>query len=234
MKFKVFRLDLENGGSPHFDEFDVPVERGMTVLEGLYYILENLDSSLAFRCSCRCAICGSCAMYINGRPRLSCRTQIAGLGTGEVHIRPLSNLPIVKDLVVDMNPFFDNYKSIEPYLIPAKQPPEKEYHQSVQEREKIDGAINCLLCGICYGTCPAVSSRKSFLGPAAITKAFRFINDSRDGETEKRLSVVATEDGIYRCHTISNCQEFCPKDIDPSRFILGLKRRAARNSLRRK
>ncbi|MEW6408516.1 MAG: succinate dehydrogenase iron-sulfur subunit [Nitrospirota bacterium] len=225
MKFRVFRFDPENDCDPYFDEFDLPVEKGMTVLEGLYYILENLDSSLAFRSSCRCAICGSCSMYINGQFRLACRTLIANLETDMVSIRPLSNLPILKDLVVDMKPFFENYKLIEPYLIPKEQPPEKEYYQSLQNREKIDGSIDCLLCGICYGACPTVSLRKDYLGPAAITKTFRFITDSRDGAMEKRLAVVATEDGIYRCHTIFNCQKFCPKDIDPSDYISQLKRK---------
>ena len=220
--FKVFRYDPDNGRGPRFQEFEVETHKGMTILEGLFYILETHDPSLAFRCSCRSAICGSDALHVNGQYRLACKTQIEAVGSPVV-IRPLAHLPVLKDLVVDMQPFFDNYKSIKPYLIPKEAPGEKEYLQSVAEREKIDHHIDCILCGACYGSCPVAYGDPKYFGPHALLKALRFIDDSRDGATKERLSMVASEFGVFRCHTIFNCQKVCPKDLNPTGAISKLK-----------
>lgn len=221
--FKVLRYNPETDKEAHFQEYAVPFVKGLTVLEGLYYILENLDPTLAFRSSCRAAICGSCAMHINGQYRLACRTQVSALYSDVITIRPLSHLKILKDLVVDLKPFFDNYKKIEPYLQPAEEAPEKEYKQSEKQRAKIDTLVDCILCSACYGSCPVASMNPQYLGPHALVASLRFINDSRDGKAKKRLAMVATDEGIFRCHTIFNCQQVCPKDIDPTNAILKLR-----------
>ena len=221
--FKVLRYDPERDAEAHFQEYAVPFVKGQTVLEGLYYILEHLDPTLAFRSSCRAAICGSCAMHINGQYRLACRTQVSALHADVITIRPLSHLRILKDLVVDLKPFFDNYKKIEPYLQAAENLPEKEFLQSEHDRKKIDKLVDCVLCAACYGSCPVASMNPQYLGPHALVASLRFINDSRDSKTNERLAMVATDEGIFRCHTIFNCQQVCPKDIDPTNAILKLR-----------
>lgn len=231
VRFRVFRFDALEGGAPRFAEYVVPAERGMTVLDGLYHILERHDPSLAFRSACRAAVCGSCAMHINGQYRLACRTQIASLGD-TVTLRPLAHLPVLKDLVVDQEPFFAHYKAIRPYLIPKDPPPEKEYLQTEAERKRLDGVVDCLLCGACYGSCPVALSDPNYLGPHALLKALRFVADSRDGATRERLAFVASDEGIFRCHTIFNCQLVCPKDLDPTGAIARLKRAAIWDRLR--
>ena len=220
--FKVFRYDPDNGKGPYFQEFQVEATKGMTVLEGIYWIMENLDPSLAFRSACRAAICGSDAMHINGKYRLACKTQIEQL-SAPVVLRPLAHLPVLKDLVVDMQPFFDNYKAIKPYLIPLKEAPEKEYLQSPEDRKKIDQHIDCILCGSCYGSCPVAYGDPKYYGPHALLKVLRFIEDSRDGADDERLAMVASEFGVFRCHTIFNCKEVCPKDLNPTGAISVLK-----------
>lgn len=221
--FRILRYDPENSKGAFFQTYVVPWENGQTVLEALYYILENLDPTLAFRSSCRAAICGSCAMHINGQYRLACRTQIQRLHSDIITIRPLSHLKIIKDLVVDMEPFFENYKKIEPYLQPEFGGPEKEMEQSAKERKKIDVLVDCILCSACYGSCPVAGTNPEYLGPHAMVAALRFINDSRDSKSKERLAVVASDEGIFRCHTIFNCQQVCPKDIDPTNAILKLR-----------
>lgn len=221
--FKVLRYDPEKDKEAHFQEYPVPFVRGQTVLEGLYYILENLDPTLAFRSSCRAAICGSCAMHINGQYRLACRTQVSALNAGIITIRPLSHLTILKDLVVDLKPFFDNYKKIEPYLQPADETGKKEFLQTERERGKMDKLVDCILCAACYGSCPVAAMNPKYLGPQALVAALRFIDDSRDGKADERLAVVANDEGIFRCHTIFNCQQVCPKDIDPTNAVLKLR-----------
>ncbi|MEI7542601.1 MAG: succinate dehydrogenase iron-sulfur subunit [bacterium] len=221
--FRILRYNPEKDTEGHFQDYKVPYEKGLTVLEGLYYILENLDATLAFRSSCRAAICGSCAMHINGQYRLACRTQVSALNADLITIRPLAHMTILKDLVVDLKPFFDNYKKIEPYLQPEAVLPDKEFKQSEKQRAKIDKLVDCILCSACYGSCPVVSMNEKYLGPHALVAALRFINDSRDSKTSERLAIVANDEGIFRCHTIFNCQQVCPKDIDPTNAILKLR-----------
>ncbi|MBI4297552.1 MAG: succinate dehydrogenase iron-sulfur subunit [Chloroflexi bacterium] len=222
--FRVFRFDPQSDSEPRFDTFTVEAREGMNVLEGLFYILENLDGSLAFRFSCRGAVCGSCAMFINGAYRLACKTMLRDLK--EVTISPLGHLPVIKDLVVDMRPFYRKYESILPYLLPASEPPLKEYPQSPKQRHAINEMIDCILCGCCHAACPIVWTNKDYLGPAALTKAYRFVADSRDGAENERLALVSGPDGIWRCHTIFNCHEVCPKYINPTYSIQQLKRMA--------
>jgi succinate dehydrogenase / fumarate reductase iron-sulfur subunit len=221
-KFSVFRYDRNNGAKPHFQDYDIPDIKGMTVLEGLFYILEELDSTLAFRCSCREAVCGSCAMHINGQYRLACKTQISALEQ-PITVRPLAHMPVIKDMAVDMSQFWENFRLIKPYLIPKETPPQKEFQQSPEERKKLDPHVDCILCAACYGSCPVSNGDPNYLGPHALLKALRFIEDSRDGAKRERLAIVAKDIGVFRCHTIFNCQKVCPRDLDPTGAISKLK-----------
>jgi succinate dehydrogenase / fumarate reductase iron-sulfur subunit len=220
--FRVFRYDPDAADEARFDEFSFETEPGMTVLSGLYYIQEKLDPTLAFRSACRAGVCGSCAMHINGEYRLACETQIETLGK-KVTIRPLAHLTIIKDMVVDLTPFWEHYFSVKPYLIPKDEPPEKEYLQSPEQRDRIGNSVDCILCAACYGSCPVALEDDSYLGPHALLKMLRFVSDSRDGADNERVAIVAQEGGVFRCHTVFNCQQVCPKDLDPSGAIAKLK-----------
>ena len=223
--FKVFRYNPESPDSAGFQRYELPDTASMTVLEGLYFIMENLDSTLAFRSSCRQGNCGSCAVHINGQYRLACETQVSDMGK-TVIIRPLAHMKIIRDLVVDMDPFFKQYEAIKPYLIASGEPPQKEYIQSPKERQRIDFHIDCILCACCYGSCPVAATDPKYLGPHALLKALRFVDDSRDGATNERLAYVASDFGVFRCHTIFNCQQVCPKKLDPTGAIGKLKMKA--------
>lgn len=229
--FTIFRFDPDQDGEPHFDNFAVSTKGGMTVLEALFRILEEEDGSLAFRYSCRGAVCGSCAMFINGSYRLACQTQISALGS-KVSISPLPHLPIVKDLVVDMTPFYEKYERIIPYLKTATPDPDKERLQNINQRKALDEVIDCILCGACYSACPITWTNKGYLGPAALVKAYRFVADSRDEAARERLSLVSGEDGIWRCHSIFNCVEACPKNINQTYSIQQLKRKTLSQKLK--
>ncbi|MDO8491132.1 MAG: succinate dehydrogenase iron-sulfur subunit [Dehalococcoidia bacterium] len=229
---RVFRFQPGQDEKPRFDTYHVQAKSGMTVLDALFQVLDDQDGSLAFRYSCRGAICGSCAMYINGSYRLACQTQLANLGAGPVSVNPLPHLPIIKDLAVDMAPFFDKYEKVMPYLLGEERPPEKEFQQSIDQRKKIDEAIDCILCGCCYSSCPSVWTNKSYLGPAALTKAYRFVADSRDKAYDERLAIVSGEEGVWRCHTIFNCVEACPKKINCTYSIQELKKKTLTRRLK--
>ncbi|MBN2135863.1 MAG: succinate dehydrogenase iron-sulfur subunit [Acidobacteria bacterium] len=227
--FKVFRFDPEKDKKPYFQKYAFEPRQGMTILDGLFHIQRKIDGSIAFRSSCREGVCGSCAMHIGGKYRLACETQIKGLGKN-ITIRPLAHVPIIKDLVVDMKPFWNKYKSVKPYLMPGDpDPASHERIQSEDERKKIDVLIDCILCGACTSSCSVTATNEDYLGPAALMKANRFIRDTRDNATDERLRLVATENGAYRCHTIFSCQYVCPKDLNPQASIqeiqeLGVKR----------
>lgn len=229
--FKVFRYDPEQDKSSHFDRFEVPYRDGMSVLDGLIFIQDRIDGSLAFRASCRAGVCGSCAMHINGAYRLACETQVSGLITHRsllktITIRPLGHLKIIKDLCVDMSLFWRHYERIKPYLIPSKAAHREERQQSIDERAMLDGLIDCILCGACFGACAVTESDPEYIGPAALLKANRFIKDSRDDAEKSRLNIVATQEGIFRCHTIFSCRVACPKDLNPTAAIAEMKRRS--------
>ncbi len=225
--FRILRFDPKEGNAPYYQDFVVEITRqGFTILDGLFYILNNLDGSLAFRSSCRAGVCGSCAMHIDGKYRLACETQITFCKGDPIVIRPLAHLPIIKDLMVDMNPFWEKYKSIRPFLIPGDANPEIERLQTIDERAKLDGVIDCVLCAACHASCPITGMDEKYLGPAVLTKANRFVLDSRDKNTRQRLELVGDEHGIWRCHSVYNCQEVCPKKINPTGHIMDLRRAA--------
>ncbi len=231
--FNVFRFDPDKDKAPYFQEFEIPFTRkDMTVLEGLNYLQHRVDGSLAFRSSCRAAICGSCAVHINGKYRLACNTLISKLDSGRITIRPIGHLTIIKDLFVDMKPFWEKYEQIKPYLIPGKPSSgTEERAQSPDDRAKIDGLIDCILCSCCHSSCPVTSSHEKYLGPMALLITDRFLSDTRDGAREERLALVNNEHGVWRCHTAFNCQEACPKGLNPSGSIAHLKREIIKDTI---
>jgi succinate dehydrogenase/fumarate reductase iron-sulfur protein len=225
-QFSIFRFDPTLDSSPRYSNLSVPVQKGTTLLEALLWIVDNADGSLSFRYACREAICGGCAMFVNGKYRLACKTQIMELDQDPVVVHPLPNLPVVKDLVVDMTPFWDKFKRVRPYLL-AQGLGDKEFYQSHADRQALEESLNCILCGCCYSACPTVQGNSNYLGPAALLRVYRFAIDTREGASADRLKLVARPDGIWRCQTVANCKEACPKEINPSVSIQQLKRRVS-------
>lgn len=232
--FRLKRQDPHSKKNPeaHWEEYTVTYEgENLTVLEGLFYIQEKFDGSLSFRFCCRASVCGSCAMYINGAYRLACQTNVKHLSEKVITVAPMPHLPLVKDMVCDMDGFFAKYEYIMPWLIRNSPDPEKEILQSPKERKKIDMPVDCILCGCCYSSCPSVWGEENYLGPAALLKAHRFEVDSRDEARKERLPRWNNERGVYRCHTIMNCVEACPKELNPTEGIQWLKKAAVRRKL---
>ncbi|ELZ34944.1 succinate dehydrogenase and fumarate reductase iron-sulfur protein [Halogeometricum pallidum JCM 14848] len=231
---KVFRYDPEIAGKqePRFDEFHVPYHTGMTVLDALMYARDEYDSSLTFRHSCRQAVCGSDALFVNGRQRLGCKTQLSDLEE-PVRIEPLPHQEVVKDLVVDMEHFYDQMHAVEPYF-QTNDLPEGEQLQSRENREKIKMSTRCIWCGACMSSCNIAAGDNKYLGPAAINKAYRFTMDEREGEDmkEHRMKIMEQEHGVWRCQTQFSCTEVCPKDIPLTEHIQELKREAVKNNLK--
>jgi succinate dehydrogenase / fumarate reductase iron-sulfur subunit len=234
--FKVQRYDPEQDGVVRFQEFTVPTSHGMTVLEGLLYIKENLDSSLAFRTSCRMGVCGSCGMLINNYPHLACHTQIEEFHSRKLTIKSLPNVPIIKDLVPDLTLLFERHKSIKPYIIRCDQEemrsPSAEYTQTPEELNSFFQFTYCVKCGICVAACPTSASDKVFLGPQALSQCYRYCADNRDQGHAERIGLVDTEHGVWHCHLAGACSESCPKGLDPALAIQLLKRRLVSQALR--
>jgi succinate dehydrogenase / fumarate reductase iron-sulfur subunit len=237
IKIKVFRYDPEVEGKqePRFDTFNVPFYKGMTVLDALIYARDHYDSSLTFRHSCRQAICGSDALFVNGKQRLGCKTQIADVGT-PVRIEPLPHQEVVKDLVVDMEHFYDQMEAVEPFFDADELPKGdlEEQRQTRENREKVKMSTRCIWCGACMSSCNIAAGDNEYLGPAAINKAYRFAMDEREGENrkEQRLKIIEQEHGVWRCQTQFSCTEVCPKDIPLTEHIQELKREAVKNNLK--
>jgi succinate dehydrogenase / fumarate reductase iron-sulfur subunit len=232
--FRIKRQDprSKKNSEAYWEEHTVTYEGdNLTVLEGLFYIQEKYDGSLSFRYCCRASICGSCAMYINGAYRLACQTNVKHLPTNVITVSPMPHLPLVKDLVCDMEAFFAKYEYVKPWLIRQSEDPEKELLQSPKQRKKIDMPIDCILCGCCYSACPSAWGEENYLGPAALLKAHRFEVDSRDEAGKERLPLWDNERGVYRCHTVMNCVEACPKELNPTEGIQALKKAAVRRRL---
>jgi len=233
--FKVQRYDPEQGATLHLEEFTVPASRGMTVLDGLLYIKENLDSTLVFRTSCRMGICGSCGMLVNSYPHLACHTQIEEFRSDTLTVKPLPNLPIIKDLVVDLTPMFNKHKSIKPYILrqdaQEMETPTAEFGQIPQELSGFLQFAYCIKCGMCVSACPTSASDTLFLGPQALAQCYRYCADNRDEGQQERLPLVDTDHGAWRCHLAGACSEACPKGLDPALAIQLLKRRLASQAL---
>ena len=226
-QFRIYRYDPDSRETPRVDSFDVDLDRcGPMVLDALIKIKNEVDSTLTFRRSCREGICGSCAMNIDGVNTLACTQPISSIA-GPVKIFPLPHLPVVKDLVPDLDEFYQQYASVEPWLQAREPAPAAgERRQSPADQEKIDRPSACILCACCSTSCPSYWwNSDRFLGPAALLAAHRWIVDTRDGATADRLAKLDESFRLYRCHTIMNCTEACPKDLNPARAIADIKRR---------
>jgi len=221
VQFKVKRFNPEIDSKPKWIEYDVEIELTDRVLDGLNYIKWNLDASLTYRRSCAHGICGSDALIVNGRNRLACKFLMkqALAESKVISVEPLRGLPIVKDLIVDMEGFFAKYKSVKPYLINHDPEPEKERFQSAEQHARIEDTTNCILCAACTTACPTFWADKQYVGPAAIVAAHRFIFDSRDQGGEERLAILADSGGVFTCRSIFNCVDACPRGIDITRAI---------------
>lgn len=222
--FRVQRYDPAKHQAPVFQEFTLdcdPMERVLTALNRIKW---EKDGSLSYRRSCGHAICGSCGMTIQGASRLACKVLVKDLPGEVITIEPLKGFAVVKDLVVDMEHFYRNLRAILPYFISESPKPARERLQSAHEQEQIESAASCILCGCCTSSCPSYWKNESYLGPAALLKAWRFVGDTRDEAAAERLDVVNGSNGLWRCHTIFNCMEACPKEIDIPAALSKLKR----------
>ena len=219
VRFSIYRYNPEQDASPYMQEYLLEqIEPGMMVLDALKK-LKAVDETLTFRHSCGEGVCGSDGLNINGRNGLSCITPLATLKQ-PVEIRPLPGMPVIRDLVVDMEPFYRQYREVKPYLIVKDPEPEVEYKQSPEQRDKLDGLYECVLCACCSTACPSFWwNPDRFLGPAALLQSYRFLADSRDQATEERLDRMDDAYKLYRCHTIMNCVQVCPKGLNPTEAI---------------
>jgi fumarate reductase iron-sulfur subunit len=224
----VLHVGVWRGGeSGRFQEYEVPRLESQTVLDVVSYIQRRLDPTLSYRFACRVGMCGSCAMTVNGKPRWTCRTHVAKVAQGDrLEIAPLANLPVVRDLVTDMTPFFEKWQRARGRFRGdgtrsddfARVPPDS------RERQRVDAGIECIGCGVCYSACEVVSWNPDYLGPAALNRAWTLVNDVRDTDRGARLLAVAGDAGCHACHTQMHCTERCPKHISPTAGIAGLKR----------
>ncbi len=224
-RFKVYRFDPDGGENPRLDTYEIDrAACGPMVLDALIKIKSEVDSTLTFRRSCREGICGSCAMNIGGTNTLACIKPIDDV-KGDVKVYPLPHLPVIKDLVPDMTNFYAQYASIKPWIETRTPPPDRERLQSKEDRDKLDGLYECILCACCSTACPSYWWNDSrYLGPAILVQAYRWIVDSRDETTGERLDELEDPFRLYRCHTIMNCTRTCPKNLNPAKAIAEIKK----------
>jgi succinate dehydrogenase / fumarate reductase iron-sulfur subunit len=235
-KLRVRRFDPESNDGPRYQSYALEVPDYATVLDALLQIRDELDGSLALRCSCRSAICGSCAMRINGQARLACKAKVAAFADEgeEVLVEPIGNMPVIKDLVTDMESFWGKVRAVEPWLQPDGPPPEHEYLVSHESMRVLTPVMGCIMCGACVSDCAVLEvelglgkpAEQTFLGPAALAKAYRFVDDPRDAAAGERLLTLSRKEGIWDCTRCNICVEVCPKGVAPMDQILTLRRRA--------
>ena len=232
MKFSIYRFDPDSGQSPSMQAFELSDEQldGEMMLLDALLLLKSQDETLSFRRSCGEGVCGSDGMNVNGRNMLACITPLFSLKSPVV-INPMPGLPVIRDLVVDMEQFYRQYRTVRPYLINKDPEPEVEHLQSPEDRDKLDGLYECILCGCCSTSCPSFWwNPDKFLGPAALLQSWRFLADSRDHATDERLANLEGPFKLFRCHTIMNCVEVCPKGLSPTRAIGRIKKLMVRRS----
>ena len=225
-EFRIYRWNPDDGKNPRMDTFFVDLDDcGPMVLDALIWLKSKIDPTLTFRRSCREGICGSCSMNIDGVNTLACTCTMDDV-KGAVRIYPLPHLPVVKDLVPDMTMFYAQYASIEPWLKTQSPTPQKEWRQSREDRAKLDGLYECILCACCTTSCPSYWwNGDRYLGPAALLQAERWLVDSRDEATGERLDFLEDPFRLYRCHTILNCSKACPKGLNPAKAIAEIKKK---------
>jgi succinate dehydrogenase / fumarate reductase iron-sulfur subunit len=226
----IRRFDPDVDTEPRWQDFDVEVYATDRILDALHKIKWEMDGSLTFRRSCAHGVCGSDAMRINGKNRLACKTLIKDLDISQpIYVEAIKGLPLEKDLIVDMEPFFDSYRAINPFLMATKSPADgKERKQTVAERERFDDTTKCILCAACTSSCPVFWTDGQYFGPAAIVNAHRFIFDSRDEGAQVRLDILNDKEGVWRCRTTFNCSEACPRGIEVTKAIAEVKQAVLR------
>lgn len=220
---RILRFNPETDHKPHWEEYRVEVEPTDRLLDALNQVKDAQDGTLSYRRSCAHGVCGSDAMTIDGRNRLACKTLMRDLGR-RVAIEPLRGFKVIKDLIVEMDPFFDKYRLVKPFLINDEPSPPEERRQSPKERARFDMTTKCILCACCTGGCPSFWADPDYLGPAAIVQAHRFLFDSRDRGAEERLEVLNAREGVWRCRTVFNCTLACPREIEVTKAIGEVKR----------
>ena len=225
VQLRILRFDPERDDRSHWEAYTVEAEPSDRVLDLLHRVKWYVDGTLTFRRSCAHGVCGSDAMLINGRNRLACEVLVKDTGS-KVSVEPVRGSQVIKDLLIDLDGFWEKYRSVMPFLVNEEEPPAdgRERRQSPEERERFDDTSKCILCGACTTACPSFWSNPDYVGPAAIVNAHRFIFDSRDHATEERLEIMADADGVWRCRTIFNCVEACPRGINITRAIMEVTR----------
>jgi succinate dehydrogenase / fumarate reductase iron-sulfur subunit len=227
--FHVTRYNSECDHRPYLRTYQVPVRQGMTVLDGLHYIKDNLDATLAWRYSCRMGICGSCGMLLNGRPALACNTQILHIANANLTLQPLPNFDIIRDLVPDLQSMFDKHRLVKPYILRANEAESDhwagEFYQSTEQLESYLQFSYCIQCGCCMAACPTLATDVRYLGPMSLAAAQRYNADTRDEGRHERNTVTDAPSGVTRCHYAGECSRVCPKGVDPAKALQLLKRR---------
>lgn len=226
VQLTIQRFNPETDKKPHRETYSLDADPMDRVLDLLHQVKANLDGSLAFRRSCAHGVCGSDAMRINGQNRLACKTKVRDLGQN-IEVIPLPGMHVAKDLIVDMEPFFAAYRSVKPYLINDDPPPDRERLQSPEDRKRFDDTTKCILCAACSGSCPVYWVNGTYLGPAALVQAHRFLFDSRDKGKGEHLKSVASPAGVWRCRDAYNCTDACPRGIPVTQSIDEIKRAVA-------
>jgi succinate dehydrogenase / fumarate reductase iron-sulfur subunit len=219
--FSIYRYNPDIDNAPYMKDYELEIPEGsdMMVLDALI-LLKEKESSLSFRRSCREGVCGSDGLKMNGKNGLACITPLSELKADTIVLRPLPGLPVVRDLIIDMTQFYQQYEKIKPYLINDSQVPARENIQSIEERDKLDGLYECILCACCSTSCPSFWwNPDKFIGPAGLLHAYRFLIDSRDTATEERLDGLQDAYSVFRCHGIMNCVDVCPKGLNPTKAI---------------
>lgn len=223
--FEIFRYDPDKDKEPYYKTYDVELRRpGYLMLDALNQIKWELDPTLTYRRSCREGVCGSDGINVNGVNMLSCMTKVEDLGSDHIVIQPLPGMNVMRDLVVDVDDFFSKFITVKPYLIRKSPNPDKEIYQSPEDRKKLDGLYECIACGCCSSSCPSYWADKKYLGPNAFLRAWRYLADSRDEGAEERLPILNDKHGVWRCHTIYNCVEACPKELNPTEAIMNIRK----------
>jgi succinate dehydrogenase / fumarate reductase iron-sulfur subunit len=234
--FRVRRFDPGHDAEPYYQDFTVPVPVGMVVLEGLWWIKEHLDATLAWRASCRMGVCGSCAMLVNGRPTLACNTQVLDVAGRVLLLAPLPNFDIIRDLVPDLAPMLETHRRMMPWIARADAEemtePSDQYWQSPHQLENYLQFSYCIKCGACMAACPVVATDPTYPGPQPLAQGYRYLIDSRDGAFKERKAILSGDDGPWSCHYAGECSSVCPKGVDPGRAIQLMKRELVFDYLR--
>jgi len=219
---RILRYNPETDKKPHYENYQIEAEPNDQILDLLNKVKWHTDGTLSYRRSCAHGVCGSDAMRINGVNRLACKVLVKDVGT-KITVEPLLGLPLKKDLVVDMEPFFDQYRSVMPFMVNDDPPPAEERHQTVEQRARFDDTTKCILCAACTTSCPSFWATGQYVGPAAMVQAHRFIYDSRDQAGAQRLNILNDRMGVWRCHDINNCTDACPREIEVTKALGELK-----------